>query len=196
MITTLVMTVILGSALMLSNQSQGSKQYQEDLLTIQQSLREASDQMYRDMRMAGYPQARVYALSTGWTASNSNRIAYGFRSINSTSLVFEGDIDNDGFVEVVEYNLGGNMLRRSEVKKNSDGSIPAADYQLLAENVNGLTFSYYTWSGGSWTTVGVNATNVKRIDVSLTLRTAVLDPYRKQYGDLNIQTSVVPRNLE
>lgn len=196
LITTLVLSVILGSVLALSNQGQGRKEFQEDLLEVQQSLREASDQIYRDTRMAGYPQPKVYDLSLGWTASNSNRVAIGFRTINSSDLVFEGDIDNDGIVEVVEYNLNGTTLQRSEVEKNADGTIPPPDFQILAENVTNLVFTYYTWAGGAWSTSGVTLSNVKRVDISLTLRTAVMDPGKKQYTNMTIQTSVGARNLE
>jgi prepilin-type N-terminal cleavage/methylation domain-containing protein len=196
LITTLVLSVILGSVLALSNQGQGRKEFQEDLLTVQQNLREACDQMYRDMRMAGYPLQKVYDISTGWTASTSNRIAMGFRSINSDGLVFEGDIDNDGIVEVVEYSLNGSTLLRSEVGKNADGSLPSPDYQILAENVSRLNFTYYTWDSANWSTTGVTIANVKRVDVLLTLRTSVLDPGTRQYGNMTMQTGVIPRNLE
>jgi prepilin-type N-terminal cleavage/methylation domain-containing protein len=196
LITTLVLSVILGSVLALSNQGQGRKEFQEDLLAVQQGLREATDQMYRDMRMAGYPQSSIFAISTGWTAGNSNRIALGFRSINSNDLVFEGDIDNDGIVEVVEYNLNGTTLQRSEVEKNADGSVPTPDFQILGENVTNLNFTYYTWTGSAWSTAGVTPLNVNRVDISLTLRTSVMDPSREQYANLTMQTSVIPRNLE
>ena len=196
LITTLVLSAILGSVLALSNQGQGSKEFQEDLLAVQQSLREASDQMYRDMRMAGYPQATVFDSSLGWTAWNSNRVAMGFRTINSNDLVFEGDIDNDGIVEVVEYKLNGTTLQRSEVEKNADGSVPSPDFQILAENVTSLNFSYYSWSGGAWSTAGVTTSTAKRVDISLTLRSSVMDPGLRQYANLTMQTSVIPRNLE
>jgi len=45
------------------------------------------------------------------------------------------------WLKVVEYNLSGTTLRRSEVEKNSDGTVPASDYQIFAENVTGLTFT-------------------------------------------------------
>jgi prepilin-type N-terminal cleavage/methylation domain-containing protein len=196
LITTLVLSVILGSVLALSNQGQGRKQFQEDLLAVQQNLREACDQMYRDMRMAGYPLQKVYDINTGWTATTSNRIALGFRSINGNGLVFEGDIDNDGIVEAVEYSLNGSTLLRSEVKKNADGSVPSPDYQILAENVGNLSFTYYTWDGVNWSTTGVTIANVKRVDILLTLRTSVMDPGTRQYGNMTMQTSVIPRNLE
>ncbi|HVN77625.1 MAG TPA: prepilin-type N-terminal cleavage/methylation domain-containing protein [Terriglobia bacterium] len=196
LITTLVLSVILGSVLALSNQGQGRKEFQEDLLAVQQGLREATDQMYRDMRMGGYPQPSIFDIATGWTAANSNRIALGFRSINSTDLQFEGDIDNDGIVEVVEYSLNGTTLQRSEVEKNADGSVPSPNFQILAENVTNLNFTYYTWTGGAWSTAGVTLSNVKRVDISLTLRTSVMDPARLQYANLTMQISVIPRNLE
>jgi len=99
-------------------------------------------------------------------------------------------------VEVVEYSLNGATLQRSEVEKNADGTVPSPDFQILAENVTNLNFTYYTWTGGAWSTAGVTLSNVKRVDISLTLRTSVMDPARLQYANLTMQISVIPRNLE
>jgi Tfp pilus assembly protein PilW len=196
LIATFMLTALLGSVLAIFNQQQSRYDFEQDLVATQQSAREVADQVYRDVRMAGYPQQRLYAASLNWTASNSNKIASGFTTISSSNLVFQGDVDNDGLVEVVEYSLSGTTLRRSEVEKNSDGSVPSADPQILAENVTGLVFTYYRWNGSAWTASGVTAANTSRADVSVTLQTASRDPQSKQYRTLNLQTSVIPRNLE
>ena len=97
---------------------------------------------------------------------------------------------------MVEYNLSGTTLRRSEVEKNSNGTVPAADYQIFAENVTGLTFTYYRLNSGAWTTSGVTAANTARVDVSFTLQTLRPDPQSRQYRSLSFQTNVIARNLE
>jgi Tfp pilus assembly protein PilW len=196
LVATFMLTALLGSVLAIFNQEQSRSDFEQDLLATQQSAREVADQVYRDVRMAGFPQERLYAASLNWTASNSNKIASGFTTIGSSNLVFQGDVDNDGIVEVVEYSLSGTTLRRSEVEKNSGGAIPSADPQILAENVTGLAFSHYRWNGSAWTTSGVTAANTSRVDVSVTLQTASRDPQSKQYRTLNVQTSVIARNLE
>jgi prepilin-type N-terminal cleavage/methylation domain-containing protein len=196
LVATLVMTTVAGSVLALSNQSQARAEFEQDLVALNQSGREVADQIYRDLRLAGYPQTKLFAAALNWTAANTNKVASGFVSTTSNGLTFQGDIDNDGVVEVVEYNLSGTTLRRSEVEKNSDGTVPAADYQVFAENVTGLTFAYYRLNGGAWTTSGVTASNTARADVSLTLQTPRPDPQSKQYRSVTFQTSVVARNLE
>ena len=196
LITTLIMSTVLGSVLALSNQGQSRKAFQDDVLASQQNLRETSDQIYRDIRMAGFPQQKIFASSTGWTAANSNKVASGFTSTSSNGTTFQGDVDNDGIVEVVEYNLSGTTLRRSEVEKNNDGTVPTADYQILAEHVNNLNFTYYKLNSGIWTTAGVTAANATRVDFTLGLQTSMVDPQNRRYSTLSIQDSVVARNLE
>ena len=196
LVATFMLTALLGSVLTIFNQEQSRFDFEQDLVATQQSAREVTDQVYRDVRMAGFPQQRLYAASLNWTASNSNKIASGFTTISSNNLVFQGDVDDDGLVEVVEYSLSGTTLRRSEVEKNSGGSIPSADPQILAENVTGLAFTYYRWTGSAWTDSGVTAANASRVDVSGTLQTASRDPQSKQYRTLGFQTSVIARNLE
>ena len=196
LVATFMLTALLGSVLAIFNQEQSRFDFEQDLVAAQQSTREVTDQVYRDGRMAGFPQQRLYAASLNWTASNSNKIASGFTTISSNNLIFQGDVDDDGLVEVVEYSLSGTTLRRSEVEKNSGGSVPSADPQILAENVTGLVFTYYRWTGSAWTASGVTAANASRVDVSVTLQTASRDPQSKQYRTLNFQTSVIARNLE
>jgi prepilin-type N-terminal cleavage/methylation domain-containing protein len=196
LVTTLVMTIVMGSLLALSNQSQTRSEFEQDLVALNQSGREVADQIYRDIRLAGFPQQKLFAASLNWTAANSNKVASGFTTINSNGLTFQGDIDNDGVVEAVEYNLSGTTLRRSEVEKNNDGTVPSADYQIFAEDVTGLTFTYYRLNSGVWTTSGVTAANTTRVDASLTLQTPRQDPQSKQYRSTTFQASVVARNLE
>jgi prepilin-type N-terminal cleavage/methylation domain-containing protein len=196
LITTLVMTIVLGSVLYLSNQSLARQDFESERLSVQQNANEALDQMYRDIRMVGYPQSRLFANSLGWSYSNSNKVASGFTTINSSNVVFQGDIDNDGVVEVVEYRLNGTSLERSEVEKNSDGTVPSAIYQLLAPNVTALSFTYYRLNSGNWTTTGVTAANSSRVDISLTMQTGIKDPQSRQYRTVTFQTSTIARNLE
>ena len=196
LVATFMLTALLGSVLAIFNQEQSRYDFEQDLVAAQQSARDVTDQVYRDVRMAGFPQQRLYAASLNWTAANSNKVASGFTTISSNNLVFQGDVDDDGLVEVVEYSLSGTTLRRSEVEKNSGGSVPSADPQIFADNVTGLVFTYYHWTGSAWTDSGVTAANASRVDVSVTLQTASRDPQSKQYRTLNFQTSVIARNLE
>jgi Tfp pilus assembly protein PilW len=196
LVTTLVMTSVMASLLALSNQSQARADFEQDLVALNQSGREVSDQIYRDIRLAGFPQQKLFAATLNWTAATTNKVASGFVTTNSNGLTFQGDIDSDGVVEIVEYNLSGTTLRRSEVEKNSDGTVPSADYQIFAENVTGLAFTYYRMNSGIWTTSGVTAANTARVDASMTLQTPRPDPQSRQYRSLTFQTNAVARNLE
>ena len=61
LVTTLVMTTVMASLLALSSQNQARSDFEQDLVALNQSGREVADQIYRDLRLAGYPQQRIFA---------------------------------------------------------------------------------------------------------------------------------------
>src|SRR5262245_16911344 len=69
-----------------------------------QEAREFMDQMARDLRLAGYPNHRNFAL--GVLANpiiNDHRAAVGLVKIANDELWFEGDVDGLGTVSVIHY---------------------------------------------------------------------------------------------
>jgi hypothetical protein len=59
--------------------------------------------MYTVIQLSDAPQSSFYAASLNWADANSNEVTSGFTTMSSNDLVFQGDIDNDGVVEVAEY---------------------------------------------------------------------------------------------
>ena len=103
---------------------------QEDVkMDLTQESREFVDQMVRDLHTSGYPNKKMYI--TNLVNINDSRSAVGLVQVTPTSLVFEGDVDGDGQVDSVQYQLqanGGNCpctIRRSQLPKDN-GNPPLA----------------------------------------------------------------------
>ena len=115
---------------------------QEDVkMDLTQESREFVDQMVRDLHTSGYPNRRMYVVSL--MTNNDNRTAVGLVQVTPTSLWFEGDVDGDGQVDSIQYQLqsiGGTcpcIIRRSQVVK-VNGTEPwnqASNFNMEANNV-------------------------------------------------------------
>ena len=115
---------------------------QEDVkMDLTQESREFLDQMVRDLHTSGYPNRRMYI--TNLVNNNDNRNAIGLVQVTSTVLWFEGDVDGDGQVDSVQYQLqsvGGRCpctIRRSQVVK-ANGTAPMAQATNFNQEVNNV----------------------------------------------------------
>ena len=97
---------------------------QEDVkMDLTQESREFVDQMVRDLHTSGYPNKRMYIVNL--VSINDPRNAVGLVAVSSTSLLFEGDVDGDGQVDSIQYQLQSNggscpcTIRRSQVVKTN-----------------------------------------------------------------------------
>ncbi len=108
-ILTLVMGVVFKQVITVQQRYRG----EETKLDIAQESREFLDQMVRDLHQAGYPTAWIYAAGTvaaggaglASPAVNDPRVGAGLVSYSYNDIWFEGDVDGDGVVDVVEYKL-------------------------------------------------------------------------------------------
>ena len=101
-------------------------------LDIFQESRDFVDQFVRDAHETGYPSAHMFDTSS-WTVAPASpiytdtRLAAGITLIGPSEIKFEGDVEGDGNVDVVDYKLaptGNNCpcLQRSAVDKTSGTS--------------------------------------------------------------------------
>ncbi|OFW44372.1 MAG: hypothetical protein A3J28_13425 [Acidobacteria bacterium RIFCSPLOWO2_12_FULL_60_22] len=148
--------------------------------------RAAVDQMVRELRLAGYPTEHADRSSANLTAANSNSVADTFLVATASQVVFEADLDGDGVIERVEYRLNGAALERRAVSKNPDGSVPAARYEILAENVDNGATPLFTYTANPLSALPAPG-NFVSVRVSLQLRTLPADPKSRQYRTLRLE---------
>jgi hypothetical protein len=123
---------------------------EEERVDILEEGRDFVDELARDLRNAGYPNARMYACGTalsgggilagsascnatlGANPASSPNLAVGLVAVSSTDILFEGDVNQDGTVDSVRYQLqpaGGGpcpcSLMRSQRPKQPGSSDPA-----------------------------------------------------------------------
>ena len=185
-----IFTFIVGGIFNNLSQSQIRYQFEQEVAEVQQSARNAIDIMEREIKLAGFPKASYYDSAQNWTSANSNKVAAGFITISATNMVFEADVEEDGIVDRVDYNLASGTLSRSAQDKQAGGGAPAAVYQVLANNVTALTFTYLDSTG----TATATAADVRFVQILLSLNTTNVDPQNRQRRTITIQSLASVRN--
>ena len=157
--------------------------------------RASVDRMVRELQLAGYPPGSSSAEPDGLRPENSNQVAATFLAATPEQVIFEADLNGDGVVERVEYRLHESVVERSAVSKNSDGSVPPAQYEVLTDYVdNGsLPLFRYTTDPSS---ASREPGNINSVWVSLRLRPPVLDPKRPQFRTLRFDGIAHRQNPE
>ena len=185
-----IFSFIMGGIFSNLSQSQIRYQFEQEVAEVQQSARNAIDIMEREIKLAGFPKASYYDSAQNWTSANSNKVAAGFVTISATNMVFEADVEEDGIVERVDYNLASGTLSRSAQDKQAGGGAPATVYQVLANNVTALTFTYLDSNGTATGTVA----DVRFVQILLSLNTTNVDPQNRQRRTITIQSLASVRN--
>src|SRR5437899_10837154 len=113
-----------------------------------QEARDFVDQFFRDINQIGYPNSRlVDPASLSWTPGlvtqtsasmtytwaspyiPDNRLAIGLVSISNDAIQFEGDMNGNGAVQTVIYQINGSgscslCLQRSQADKTTGNPLP------------------------------------------------------------------------
>lgn len=179
MVVILILTVITGAIFQQIDMVQKRYRSEQNKMDLFQNAREFVDQFVRDVHTAGYPNPRVFTPDVTWEvspAANSKYNAVGLIYMDPRRLVFEGDINGDGIVDMLEYKLeldtssAGNSrcpcIKRGQGTKTS-GSAPGTtvlDYFTQVENVvadaSTVIFTAYDREGVQKTiTGGLTRTN-------------------------------------
>ena len=146
MIVVAILTVVMGGIFGMLNSAQKRYSVEDTKLDLQQESREFLDQVIRDLHQAGFPNSRMYDTAPS-SGNNSDKVAVGLVRVSHSDIVFEGDVDGDGTVNVVRYQLeavGGKCpctLKRSQVNK-VDGSAPDDQPTAFSAEVQRVLNSY------------------------------------------------------
>jgi prepilin-type N-terminal cleavage/methylation domain-containing protein len=156
-IMTIVMVAVFNGIDLATQRSQ-AEQVKVDLT---QEGREFVDEFERDLHQAGYPNCRMVAATAGvpsncdytnTNVANSAKVAAGLVYVSSTKIIFEGDVDGDGAVDSVQYQLvdsaGNNppsgtcpcTIQRSQVAKVS-GTAPLSQTPTFSQELQNVVNS-------------------------------------------------------
>ena len=157
MMVLLVLTVVTGVIFDSISSVQQRYRVEESKIDLTQEARAFLDQLVRDLHQTGFPGKRGYSATP---ADSSGTNAVGLVAVSRTDIWFEGDVDGDGVVDSVRYQLVSNggecpcTLRRSQASK-VDGTAPDAQGTNWSTEVQNVLNS--TGTGNSpWTIAGTN----------------------------------------
>lgn len=94
MLSLLVLLTLTAAIFEQVNQMQKKSSSEAAKLDLEQQAREFVDQAVRDLHMAGYPNLSMYAPPM----NDVSKVAAGLVSVSPTSILMEGDVNNDGNV--------------------------------------------------------------------------------------------------
>ena len=178
----LLLSIVVGAVFSQIDRAQVRYRVEDQKVDLTQQEREFIDQFTRDLHQAGYPSAPMYGGS-----ATANQVALGVTSLSSNDIVFEGDVDGDGLVDVVEYSYFDGSgwtssapnpcpcIRRSQLAKGAAG--PATTYTQV-QNVIGTSFFTAFDVNGNSITLPVSAGNlskIKTVQLALTTQGVVQD---------------------
>lgn len=172
---------------------------QGEVITMQQNARVAIDQIVKELRMAGYdPNApggiqAILVPGAGGTCSEGSPLP----GSSSDSLCLQGDLDNDGVVERVTYQLDRSDPAHPLLTRCKDCTGASAPV-IMADNIENLTLRFYdrTNQETAVLTPG-DAASVQRVTVSVTARTDQPDPLFPANGGrrtITLESDVFLRN--
>ena len=227
MIVVLIMGIISAGILSQMDTAQQRGSSEQVRLDNFQEARDFVDQFFRDINQIGYPNVRmvdtaslswVPPLTTQTTYSwasqyiNDNRMAIGLVSIDANTVQFEGDMNGDGVVQSVIYQINGSgtcalCLQRSQVDKVSANPL-TGQTQNWGTEVNDVLsnpiFKYFKADGTQVTGLPLDIStpawaqtlaSIKTIKISLTIRNnSIIDPKTRLPIETNFEGEVSINN--
>lgn len=118
-----ILSIVMAGIFGMMDTAQKRYAVEDTKLDLQQESREFLDQVIRDMHQAGFPNTRMYDVTPA-SGANSPKVAVGLVRVSFTDIIFEGDVDGDGVVDVVRYQVSPDAgsscpctMKRSQVPK-------------------------------------------------------------------------------
>ena len=130
MMVILILGIVLGSVVKYATLATQRSKAEQTKVDLTQEGREFVDEFERDLHQSGYPGCRMFNTAASCPAhfSDGNK-AVGMALVDNRQVIFEGDVDGDGVVDSVQYQVwdsAGNFpptgtcpctIRRSQVPK-------------------------------------------------------------------------------
>jgi prepilin-type N-terminal cleavage/methylation domain-containing protein len=206
MIVLIILLIVSGAVLGVLSLATERSSTEQTKLDMFQEAREFMDQMSRDLKLAGYPNARNYAPSFLLEPpADDMRVAVGLVRIASDELWFEGDVDGTGSVSVVHYYLDPSTsnncpcLKRSQLPKKDGNPYTGQDAPVYQTEVQGVTNTniFTAYNNAVLQTLPLdfngNATAIAGIDTLqavLSLQAATIDPKTRTRPTTSLVTTV------
>ncbi|HBL54102.1 MAG TPA: hypothetical protein DDZ34_08860 [Syntrophaceae bacterium] len=198
MIAMAVGLVLLAAVYSVFNMQNKELNKQEQITEMQQNARMAMAMISRDLTMAGYGPSSM-ARCTGTTTA-TNAPCLGITAANANSISFTMDVTDasgtgvpDGDRDDAHENITYDVYTSSGVPALGRKSSTTANKMPVVENVSALAFTYLPATG---TTATTNLSLIRRVQISITTRTANVDRNTGNYLYYNLVSVVAPRNLE
>jgi prepilin-type N-terminal cleavage/methylation domain-containing protein len=213
LVVVVLLTVLVGGIVSQINVTQQRSRGEQAKLDIFQESRDFVDQFVRDAHEAGYPSYHMFDTGSWATAPASpiytdSRLAAGVILIGPSEVKFEGDVEGDGNVDIVDYNLvttGNNCpcLQRSAVDKTSGVAVFSNEVQNVqsAGTTADPIFVAYTATGTAVTTADLTSAanrqslaTIKTILIRLKTKANILDPQTQQAPECTLSGQVTVVN--
>ena len=163
---------------------------QEQVAEMQQSARVAMDRMIKDIRMAGYNPTRA-----------STSPAIGIINAAADSIQFTLDVTNaagtgipEGDTLDMNENITFGIFTAGDIQRLGRKATAGGNYQTMAEHIQSVLFTYYDGNGNIFAAPVSTPSQIRRIKVGLTARTAKQDPVYG-YRTFTLESFVTPRNV-
>jgi type IV pilus assembly protein PilW len=168
---------------------------QEQITEMQQNARMAMEMMSRDLMMAGYGPSTL-TRCTGTTPTtkpaSSPYSCLGIVVANINFVSLSADLNGNGVLTDAGENLTYDRYESPTGSGNyALGRTSNGTKNPVVDNVSALTFTYYKADG----TVTDDLSLIRNIKISITTRTANVDPSTGNYREFTLASTVTPRNL-
>jgi len=190
-----LMSIIVGAIVSQIAVMQQRSRGEQAKVDIFQESRDFVDQFVRDAHQAGYPSTHMFDTTTWTTAPASPiytdaRLAAGIILMGPSEIKFEGDVEGDGEVDIVDYKLvaaGNNCpcLQRAAVDKISGTAVFSNEVQNVqsAGTTADPIFVGYTAAGTAVTVANLTTlanqqalATIKTVAIRLKTKAGVVDP--------------------
>jgi prepilin-type N-terminal cleavage/methylation domain-containing protein len=216
LVVMLLMSIIVGAVLSEIAVMQQRSRAEQAKVDIFQESRDFVDQFVRDAHQTGYPSLRMFDTASWPTAPLSPiytepKLAAGITFIGPSEIKFEGDVEGDGKVDDVDYNLlatGNNCpcVQRGAVDKASGSAIFSNEVQNVqsAGTTADPIFVGYTATGTAVTSADTTTlagrqalATIKTVLIRLKTKAGIVDPQTGQAAETTLsgQATIVNCSL-